>query len=114
MEDKEIWERYIKGELPEIDLGIDTDEYENEAEELILDLHNHTEDQAYTAVYNIVRKAKELPCTKIRIITGRGSNYPITPGKLFTIVPKWLEVMQDANEIQSFRNEDPGEVIVKL
>jgi DNA-nicking Smr family endonuclease len=116
MVDKEIWEQYIRGELPEIDRGLDkAEEIAGEvADEVVLDLHNHTESQAYEAIRKALRQAKKLSCQRLRIITWKGNDYPEVPGRLFTIVPRWLEVMQEKGKIRNFKQEKLGIIQVAI
>lgn len=52
--------------------------------DMTLDLHGHTQAQAYTAISDFMYKAHNNNCSTIKIITGKGK------GVLQTQVPLWL------------------------
>lgn len=108
MSDKKDWLKYLQGErIPSLeDDEADKRRSDSNIFEVILDLHNHTEDQAYKALIAAVKNSKELNCNRIKVITGKGSFFPIKPGRLFFIVPQWLDAIQESGLIKSFKQEE--------
>jgi len=74
-----------------------------------IDLHDMTQDQAYNALINFVRKSISLNKRTLLVITGKGKNLT---GVLRQKLPLWLESSQFANNIISISSaakRDGGE-----
>lgn len=114
MVDDDIWQKYIKGEIKDIckiEKELDVD-LQNNLSNLLLDLHGYNEQESYLLLKQTIYAAKLENIKKLTVITGKGSNFPQRPGRLYEIVPQWLDVMQEQKQIKKFTRISAGEIKV--
>ena len=117
-DDKNIWQKYLAGELLSDELEIDQEnDFENNDDKiLVIDLHSYNQEDAFVKIVKSINYARENQINKIKIITGLNKKNGKITGSLFLNVPRWLEFSDIKKYIASFNevNDLKGAFLVKL